>query len=109
MTLSPDGREMSALAFRKQRLLERIGRRREACVEITGRLAQTVRLIDTWRERITHWSGFASVLFPFFLGTRKELKKPAPKGRIAGALRWGGLIWRMAKGLRPLTYAFRGE
>lgn len=101
--------ELRHLAFRKQRLLRRIGQRREECIEVTGRLAVTVRVIDTWRERISNWSSIASTFLPFFLRTRAELKKPAPPGKLSSALRWAGLGWKLVKGLRPLTCAVRGE
>lgn len=104
----PNG-ELRNLALRKEHLLRRIGQRREECVEVTGRLAVTVRVIDTWRERIFSWTSIASTFLPFFLRTRAELKKPAPRGKLSGALRWAGLGWKLVKGLAPLTYAFRGE
>lgn len=104
----PD-QEIRALAARKERLLRRIGRRREDLVDAGGRLAEKVALFEHWRERVLRWSGLASTVLPFFLGARAGRRKTPPKSRISSLLRWGGLAWRLVRGLKPVTYADRGE
>lgn len=54
----PD-QEIRALAARKERLLRRIGRRREDLVDAGGRLAEKVALFEHWRERVLRWAGLA--------------------------------------------------
>ncbi len=100
--------ELRHLEERKRRLLNRIERRREECVRSGEQVGETLRMVDGWREKISNWTGFASVFFPFFLKARAELGKPRPPGKVAGALRLASLGWKLVKGLKPLTYVFRG-
>lgn len=94
------GRQLTALAWHKARLRQRIAHRRDACAEAAARIARPLEWLD---RALTFWRRLAPLAAgPLgFLAGRTLF----PRRRLLGALvRWGPAVLGAVRGLKS---AFR--